>query len=190
MRYRFAVLAVCLMSMLALPATAGSEAVPERCLTESFRPFAAQVWDAPWQRGAPTMRVIQEKRQRIACAPDSHRGAMLRIWDRRRDAYYAFRTRKKRQARIDALTPYGAWAIPGYIVSCESGGDFRAYNEGYEPHGPGTGPGGAYQIIWQTWNAYAPRQFVNYAREATPLEQHLVAGRIWDDVGSSAWECA
>lgn len=187
---RLAVAVLVVVAVLAMILPAAAAEVPERCTTESFRPFAAKVWDAPWQRGAPTTHAIQAKRARVRCAPPAHRRAMLHIWDRRRDHYYAFRERKRRQARLDAATPYGKWAIPGYIVACESGGDFRAYNSGYEPNGPGSGPGGAYQIIWQTWNAYAPRRFVDHAQDASRLEQHLIAGMIWDDVGASAWDCA
>jgi hypothetical protein len=185
-----AVLILVLLIGLAVAPAAASEPVPERCTTASFRPFAAEVWTVDWRRGAPPDSTIDAKNARLQCAPPRHRRAMRNIWDRQRTYYFARRSKKLRQRRLDRVTPFGRWAIPGHIVMCESHGDFRAYNAGYEPNGPGSGPGGAYQIIAQTWAAYGGRAFAPRAHEAAPLGQHIVAGRIWDAVGSSAWECA
>ena len=41
----------------------------------------------------------------------------------------------------------GPYAIPTYIVMCESGGNYRAYNAS-------SGAGGAYQILPSTWETY------------------------------------
>lgn len=90
------------------------------------------------------------------------------------------------------LTPYpgpngSRWAIPWSIVACESGGDFGAYNPGYEPDGPGSGPGGAYQIILSTWHAHGGS---GYPRYAPPDEQHRVAASIWaGGAGRGQWAC-
>lgn len=70
---------------------AAASVVPERCTAPAFRPFAAKVWTAPWQRGAPKSTTIQAKRRRVRCAPPGHRAAMRRIWDRKRGRYYARR---------------------------------------------------------------------------------------------------
>ncbi|MBV9748259.1 MAG: transglycosylase family protein, partial [Acetobacteraceae bacterium] len=40
----------------------------------------------------------------------------------------------------------GGYSIPGYIVQCESGGNWHAVN-------PSSGAGGAYQIMPSTWQA-------------------------------------
>lgn len=74
----------------------------------------------------------------------------------------------------------GPYSIPTYIVMCESGGNYRAYN-------PSSGAGGAYQIIPSTWAAYGGR---GRAHTASKAEQDRIAALIWADVGASAWSCA
>ena len=74
----------------------------------------------------------------------------------------------------------GPYAIPTYIVMCESGGNYRALN-------PSTMAGGAYQIIPSTWHAYGGS---GYAHQASKAEQDRIARLIWEDVGPSAWSCA
>lgn len=76
--------------------------------------------------------------------------------------------------------PGGKWAIPEYIVMCESGGNWRALN-------PISGAGGAYQIIPSTWRLYGGK---GLPHEASPAEQSRIAAMIWRDSGPSAWECA
>ena len=75
----------------------------------------------------------------------------------------------------------GPYAIPTYIVMCESGGNYSALNSS-------SMAGGAYQIIPSTWEAYGGSGA--YAHEAPKAEQDRVAALIWADVGSSAWSCA
>ncbi len=79
-----------------------------------------------------------------------------------------------------ALFGEGPWVIPAYIVMCESGGNFRAYN-------PSSGAGGAYQIIPSTWKRYGGK---GLAHTAPPAEQHRIAAMIWRDSGPGAWSCA
>lgn len=74
----------------------------------------------------------------------------------------------------------GPYAIPTYIVMCESGGDYSAYN-------PSSGAGGAYQIIPSTWAAYGGK---GQSHTAPKAEQDRIAALIWADVGPSAWSCA
>jgi len=74
----------------------------------------------------------------------------------------------------------GPYAIPTYIVMCESGGNYSALN-------PSSGAGGAYQIIPSTWEAYGGK---GLPQEASKAEQDRIAGLIWADVGASAWSCA
>lgn len=74
----------------------------------------------------------------------------------------------------------GPYAIPTYIVMCESGGDYSALN-------PSSGAGGAYQIIPSTWAAYGGK---GLPHEASKAEQDRIAALIWADVGASAWSCA
>jgi transglycosylase-like protein len=103
-----------------------------------------------------------------------------------------YKSHHARRVELAVLTPYRGpdgrrWAIPWYIVACESGGGFRKYNARYEPSGPGSGPGGAYQIIRSTWRANGGH---GDARYAPALEQHRVASRLWHRLGGQPWDCA
>lgn len=74
----------------------------------------------------------------------------------------------------------GPYSIPTYIVMCESGGDYGALN-------PGSGAGGAYQILPSTWELYGGE---GLPHEASKAEQDRIAAEIWADSGASAWVCA
>lgn len=74
----------------------------------------------------------------------------------------------------------GPYAIPTYIVMCESGGNYHALN-------PSSGAGGAYQILPSTWAAYGGQ---GPPQDAPKAEQDRIAGEIWRDSGPSAWSCA
>lgn len=77
-------------------------------------------------------------------------------------------------------TGTGGWAIPGYIVQCESGGNWGAVNSS-------SGAGGAYQIMPSTWQAYGGS---GLPENASPAEQSAIARKIWNSAGPSAWSCA
>lgn len=74
----------------------------------------------------------------------------------------------------------GPYAIPTYIVMCESGGNYRALN-------PSSGAGGAYQILPSTWSAYGGSGLPHQASKA---EQDRIAAIIWREDGPGAWSCA
>jgi predicted nucleic acid-binding Zn-ribbon protein len=73
----------------------------------------------------------------------------------------------------------GPYAIPAYIVICESGGNYGAVN-------PASGAGGAYQILPSTWELYGGQ---GEPQNAPKAEQDRIAGEIWADSGPSAWVC-
>lgn len=73
----------------------------------------------------------------------------------------------------------GPYAIPTYIVMCESGGNYGAVN-------PSSGAGGAYQILPSTWKLYGGK---GAPQDAPKEEQDRIAGEIWRDSGPSAWVC-
>jgi septal ring factor EnvC (AmiA/AmiB activator) len=73
----------------------------------------------------------------------------------------------------------GPYAIPTYIVMCESGGNYSALNAS-------SGAGGAYQILPSTWELYGGQ---GEPQNASKAEQDRIAGEIWADSGSSAWVC-
>jgi peptidoglycan hydrolase CwlO-like protein len=74
----------------------------------------------------------------------------------------------------------GPYAIPTYIVICESGGNYHALNAS-------SGAGGAYQILPSTWRAYGGQ---GAPQDAPKAEQDRIAAEIWADSGPSAWSCA
>lgn len=62
--------------------------------------------------------------------------------------------------------PSGEWAIPTYIVMCESGGDWMAYN-------PASGASGPYQLM--------PMHFGGaLAMHQSRAAQHAKAAELWD----------
>ena len=73
----------------------------------------------------------------------------------------------------------GPYAIPTYIVMCESGGNYHALNAS-------SGAGGAYQILPSTWRAYGGQ---GAPQDAPKAEQDRIAAEIWRDSGPSAWSC-
>jgi predicted nucleic acid-binding Zn-ribbon protein len=73
----------------------------------------------------------------------------------------------------------GPYAIPTYIVMCESGGNYGAVN-------PSSGAGGAYQILPSTWQLYGGQ---GAPQDAPKAEQDRIAGEIWADSGPGAWVC-
>ncbi|MFL5907926.1 MAG: transglycosylase family protein, partial [Solirubrobacterales bacterium] len=73
----------------------------------------------------------------------------------------------------------GPYAIPTYIVMCESGGNYHALNSS-------SGAGGAYQILPSTWRAYGGQ---GAPQDAPKAEQDRIAAEIWRDSGPSAWSC-
>lgn len=68
-----------------------------------------------------------------------------------------------------SLTPYNGWAIPEYIVMCESGGDWEAWNP--------SGAAGAYQLM--------PFHLGGDARLFTRSVQHAKAAELW--AGGAGW---
>ena len=75
----------------------------------------------------------------------------------------------------------GRYAIPSYIVQCESQGNYHAVNSS------GSGAGGAYQIKPATWRAYGG---TGLPQNAPKSEQDAVAKRIYQSQGTAPWACA
>lgn len=94
----------------------------------------------------------------------------------RRNVRIARRHIKKRRARMLSLTPYdcgphGRFAIPCYIVACESGFNWEAQNP--------SGAYGAYQLLG--WVPIPSPRSV----------QHSMAAKLWaGGSGASHWVCA
>jgi uncharacterized protein len=88
----------------------------------------------------------------------------------------------EQQAASSAAPAYlgGPFAIPTYIVMCESGGNYHALNAS-------SGAGGAYQILPSTWRAYGGE---GLPQNGPKSDQDRIAAEIWRDSGPSAWSCA
>jgi hypothetical protein len=133
--------------------------------------YRAGRWHPKMVRKLRAMRVCQRRA-----------GHTRMYWTMRR-AYKHRVANWKFHRYIDRITPYGEWAIPGSIVMCESGGNYRKWNYG------GSGASGAYQAMHGTWIAYGGGRWASDAAYAPPYAQHIVAGRIWRGQGRGAWEC-
>jgi hypothetical protein len=158
--------------------------VPETCLAQSFEAYSAVVWDIDrWRRGAPSGRAIAAARHRRGCAPSAaHRHAMRTDWRADKKRFGIYRT--YRQVAPFSTAAYGVghgprgpadkrWvAIPPAIVCGESGFDFYVNADGM------------YQIIPSTWISGGGGRYAQTAGAATPLQQHIIAHRLW---GTTAW---
>lgn len=177
------------MLLFSSPPEAASEAPPSRCTAQAFKPFAAKVWHADVHRGAPKPRTIQTKRRRVQCAPPGHRRAMRRFWERERAGYYV---RRKATLWRERVTPYSGggrwWAIPYYIVVCESGARVN------DP----AAPNGAYSLLTgplqgvPTWESWRPDWADGYAApyQAPKRAQDIAAHDLWEAHGTEPWDCA
>lgn len=128
-------------------------------------------------------------------AVKKHKFCLNRSEDRQRVENQRDRHKKKfskyrrEQIFIQKYTPFPGpngtyWAIPWSIVSCESGGNFTQTNNA------GSGAGGAYQIMPDTWINYGGGKWASRAEYAPPKAQHIIASRIWaGGSGRSQWEC-
>lgn len=136
---------------------------------------------ARWQDPTPVGRADRERlRHRKRCARTYRkREKMVALEQAERRA---FREYRRQQRAAGSVTPYdcgaaGRWAIPCYIVACESGYSWGAYNP--------SGAAGPYQIMPE-WGRPWP---ANSA--AARLEHHRIAARIWaGGSGASNWACA
>lgn len=102
------------------------------------------------------------------------RGCRSQVCDKHADATYA-----RHQARKHAAELARGWAIPTYIVMCESKGRNEPPN--------GAGAAGYYQITewYEKGGTGAP-----YANEHSKAEQDAMARHIWNTAGPSQWDCA
>jgi hypothetical protein len=86
------------------------------------------------------------------------------------------RERRARQA-AERYTPFGGWAIPAYIVMCESHGSWTAYNSASGARGP-------YQFVG--WPVPWPVRTA-----ADRAAHHRMAAKLWaGGAGAGHWECA
>lgn len=150
-----------------------------------FKGFSEDVWDEEhWDRKAPDASTIDSYHKKLRCAASNgHRHAMKEKWGDDKVSFY-----KHRGAMlfIQRVTPYYGctklgickwWAIPVYIVSCESGGDYSAQNSSSSARG-------AYQMLDSTYATYC------VACDWSVRDQDKAARSLYEEQGGSPWECA
>lgn len=169
--------------------SASAQNCQKRFGAKHTKAFASKVWHTgKWERGKPPKRMLKLYRYKLLhCAASiKHRRVSRKVWQRHVKRYFEHKAHKeeerRKQAEIDALTPYdcgsaGRWAIPCYIVECESGYSWSAYNP--------SGAAGPYQIMpmWgRPWPIYS---------DYDKAEHHRIAASIWNGgAGASNWVCA
>jgi septal ring factor EnvC (AmiA/AmiB activator) len=124
---------------------------------------------------ASTRAESEQRAGEIADAKAATRSDLAEVEDR-----VAELVAEQQEAAAAPTYSGGPYAIPTYIVMCESGGNYAALN-------PASGAGGAYQILPSTWRAYGGQGLPHQAPKA---EQDRIAAQIWADSGPSAWSCA
>jgi len=97
------------------------------------------------------------------------------------DALYNRKLRKERERR-EAREAAEGWAIPEYIVICESKGVNLPPNS--------AGASGYYQIIPGTWSSHGGLKYASEAYLATKAQQGIIARKIWNEGGPSEWVCS
>lgn len=144
-----------------------------------------------WQDKTPVTKTeLKAIRDHKFCL--NRKSDRARVADQRDKFKKKFGKYRDMQLFVQNVTPYPGpngtyWAIPYYIVDCESGGNFQAYSTDFKG-------GGAYGILDSTWPLYGGPELSGVSRAdlAKPIYQHIIAARIRDDVGinSSSWECS
>lgn len=134
----------------------------------------------------PPKRILEVRSASLGCAAPPHRQAMRHTWRAHAQRYFEHRQAMRWAAMITpywGCTPNGgckAWALPAYIVACESGGDYFV------------GFGGAYGLLEATWQQWGGTALVGTyaAGDSPPWAQDVIAHRVWISVGPSGWACA
>lgn len=156
-----------------------------KCATVHYpelRAFAEKVWDkARWDRkpkGKPKPSTLIAWQAKLSCAGPGHRKAGKAFWREAKREFYRYR---EAQLEIIALTPYdcgsaGRYAIPCYIVACESGYDWGAVN-------PSSGAFSVYQFLPSTYEDYCVRC------DRSQEDLHRAAGTLYREAGTAPWVC-
>jgi hypothetical protein len=150
-----------------------------------FRLFSKKVWDRDlWEREKLNPKTLDAKAHKIHCAAGSgHLASMKRQWDKDAKSFYKH---QDEMLFINRWTPeYGCtkfgickfWAIPAYIVSCESGGKYGVVNSS-------SGARGAYQMIPSTYAQYCS------SCDWSERDQDIAARRLYEAEGSGPWSCS
>lgn len=168
---------------LAAPSTSGSHVVKlpkaqeakQMCVkkftVQNYRSYASRVY----KREKVSFKAHKKLRLMHVCQHS---------WRARKavgNSHAAYKADRYFRNQVNSLTPYAGpngtrWAIPWYIVNCESHGSWSAYNP--------SGASGPYQLLG--WGAPMPAN-----TPARKLAHHRIAARLWaGGRGASHWVCA
>ena len=183
------------LALMAAPAQADSDTTTRTRVTcdhghghggATFAPLIRRAWaERKWERRDPVTRdqaLRIEHHRRCAHTPRTL-DYMIRATKRQRRQFEAHREAKlDERSQRRSLTPYdcgaaGRYAIPCYVVACESGYSWSAYNS--------SGAAGAYQIMPEHGRPWPVDS------RADKLAHHEIASRLWaGGSGSGNWVCA
>lgn len=164
----------------------GNEYCGKGITAAAAKDHARKVWDrSRWMRGKPGEAAVRAYRRQIECAKgQGHRAAIRAFWERNRRLYGKYR--KLMQFR-KKYTPFYSpstgkyYALPEYIVHCESG---------FIPtHGSGL-YGILYGPYGSTWEDEGGLRFAPIPGMATEKEQAIIATQLLRKYGYQPWSCA
>lgn len=132
-----------------------------------------------WDQGPKRSDIRKAQAHKRAIEIKSVRAQLGDFRDKRRRLFDQHRASQLETAK---LTPYAGpngtrWAIPWYVVDCESGGDWGAYNTS-------SGATGPYQMLPSTYSG------VCRSCDWSEVDQHYSAGVVWQRSGGAEWACA
>lgn len=157
---------------------AGSEPVSKSCDAKSvaFHRHRARTILRHAYRSEPSRSEIEAYQSHRRCIRDKDiRKSLAALRHRLKAAL------EQRQLAA-SVTPYPGpngthWAIPWYVVDCESHGDWGAYNAS-------SGATGPYQMLPSTYGGVCD------TCDWSQPDQHLAASRVWARSGGGEWSCA
>lgn len=177
-----------LIATMLVPTYAGAQKAPETAkhigpcgplvsTTDGAHKRAQQGWDSKALKTRAGK--IAKVRLQARCVPEGKPEEFVRSQIEKAQKQY--KEALAAQAATSSLTPYdcgsaGSFAIPCYIVECESGYSWNAANP--------SGAVGPYQLLG--WGAPYPAD-----TKAEKMKNHRIAAELWaGGAGASNWVCA
>lgn len=156
---------------------------------QEFQQFSSKVWSPKhWQRPSPKPSTITAAQKAINCP--QHRKGLERIWSTSRQRFYAYRGFRQRNPYYGCTSHSGCgyYALPAYVVECESSGRF---NDPSAPNGGYSLLDGPRQGV-PTWETWRPSWASGYAEpyEAPRRAQDEATQALYHAHGLEPWECA
>jgi hypothetical protein len=145
--------------------------------------FVNKVWHKKrWQKTVPNARASTTYKKILV----NHPQRSVTIKKKWKEAQKSYLKHKKQMTWWHKITPFKGggrrWAIPYYIVVCESGA--RLFSS--------AAPSGAYGLIEATWQQFRSKKASKYSMPylAPKIEQDRVAHILWTRYGGSPWTCS